>query len=109
MSESLDPFARFRMATRARIGLGRCGDSLPTAALLEFELAHARARDAVHSRVDFEAIAATLAPLPVVFAHSAAADRPICAVPTWAAASTTTAGRALRPCRGVKKLGTSSS
>lgn len=75
MSESLDPFARFRMATRARIGLGRCGDSLPTAALLEFELAHARARDAVHSRVDFEAIAATLAPLPVVFAHSAAADR----------------------------------
>ena len=39
----LDPWARFRLATRARIGLGRSGDALPTAALLEFQQAHALA------------------------------------------------------------------
>lgn len=52
----VDPWARWRAATRARIGLGRSGDALPTKALLDFELAHSRARDAVHSPVDFDAL-----------------------------------------------------
>jgi ethanolamine ammonia-lyase small subunit len=65
-----DLFAPYRLATRARIGLGRCGDGVPTAAHLELQLAHARARDAVHGAVDFAAMAARLAPLPTVTVRS---------------------------------------
>lgn len=71
----LDPWARFRAATRARIGLGRSGDGLPTPALLEFQLAHAKARDAVHGAVDFGALADQFPGREVVNVHSAAADR----------------------------------
>jgi len=70
-----DPWARWRAATRARIGLGRSGDGLPTAALLEFQAAHGRARDAVHGSVDPAVLAASLAPQPTVAVHSRAPDR----------------------------------
>jgi ethanolamine ammonia-lyase small subunit len=49
-----------RHLTPARVGLGRAGASLPTQALLEFTLDHARARDAVHAELDILAIAAGL-------------------------------------------------
>jgi len=73
----LDPFERFRNATRARIGLGRAGDALPTSAILDFQLAHARARDAVHGQVDFAALADQLAPAPSIRVRSRARDRTI--------------------------------
>jgi ethanolamine ammonia-lyase small subunit len=52
-----------RHLTPARVGIGRAGVSLPTQALLEFTLDHARARDAVHAGFDVAAIAAGLGAL----------------------------------------------
>jgi len=49
-----------RHLTPARVGLGRSGASLPTQALLDFALDHARARDAVHAPFDAASIVAGL-------------------------------------------------
>lgn len=70
-----DPWAPLRGLTRARIGLGRAGDALPTAVLLDLREAHALARDAVHDPLDLELLRSRLAGLPVVEVASAAPDR----------------------------------
>ena len=66
-----------RRLTAARIGLTRSGASLATAPLLDFKLAHARARDAVLEPLDEPRLAADLAGLgaPVLLVASAAPDR----------------------------------
>lgn len=51
-----DIWAPLRAATQARIGLGRAGDSLPTRRVLEFQAAHAAARDAVHDPLDVDGL-----------------------------------------------------
>lgn len=70
-----DPWARLRTVTPARIGLGRAGTALPVTANLDFQFAHARARDAVHRAVDFAALAGDLAPFETLLVASAAPDR----------------------------------
>jgi ethanolamine ammonia-lyase small subunit len=68
---------RLRNLTPARVGLGRAGASMPTEALLDFTLAHARARDAVHAAFDVSAIIAGLNDLGLetIVVHSRAGDR----------------------------------
>ena len=72
-----EPWAELRRFTAARIALPRSGASLATAPLLEFRLAHARARDAVHAPFDPAQLCSALAPLglPVLSIASAAQDR----------------------------------
>jgi ethanolamine ammonia-lyase small subunit len=72
-----DLWSDLRRLTAARIGLKRAGASLATGPLLEFALAHARARDAVLAPLDEAQLAAELAGLglPVVTVASVAADR----------------------------------
>lgn len=70
-----DPWAFLRRHTTARIALGRTGDALPTARLLEFQRAHAEARDAVHAAFEPRRITAALPGQRFAEVHSAAADR----------------------------------
>ncbi|MCW2778704.1 MAG: Ethanolamine ammonia-lyase [Frankiales bacterium] len=74
-SADADPWALLRAATRARIGLGRAGDALPTSAVLDLAADHALARDAVHEVLDVAALQAQLGDLPHLVVPSAAPDR----------------------------------
>ena len=66
-----------RRLTAARIGLQRSGASLATGPLLAFQLAHARARDAVHATLDVARLRTDLVGLglPILDVASAAADK----------------------------------
>jgi ethanolamine ammonia-lyase small subunit len=68
---------RLRDYTPARVELGSAGSSLPTRALLEFQLAHAKARDAVHLPLAVTSLAAELNQkgVPSITLASAARER----------------------------------
>lgn len=76
-----NPWGTLRQFTAARIAQGRAGVSMPTEPQLQFQLAHARARDAVHVPLDMDRLLKDLAsagvapPAAVLQLESAAADR----------------------------------
>lgn len=72
-----DAWSALREFTAARIALGHCGASLPTREVLNFGLAHAQARDAIHQPFASESLAETLQEmgLQTLTVQSAAPDR----------------------------------
>lgn len=72
-----DAWTLLREYTDARIALGRSGASLPTREVLNFGLAHAQARDAIHQPFASDSLAEQLAALDLqpLTVHSAATDR----------------------------------
>jgi ethanolamine ammonia-lyase small subunit len=66
-----------REFTPARVDLGRTGHSVPTSELLDFQLAHARARDAVHLPLDVHSMILELKQknIPYIALASEANDR----------------------------------
>ena len=81
MSE--DSWSHLKAFTAARIALGRSGASIPTRERLDFQLSHARARDAVLTPFQPEELAdelAELLPSPLVI-ESRAHDRSTCEGP----------------------------
>jgi ethanolamine ammonia-lyase small subunit len=73
-----------RNYTSARVALGRAGTSIATTDILDFQLAHAQARDAVHAEFDIAAFARRLEEelpslakfhVPVLTLKTAAVDR----------------------------------
>jgi ethanolamine ammonia-lyase small subunit len=64
-----------RNATSARIALGRVGDGLPTQRVLEFQLAHARARHAVHAKLNWASLQDELGAWNPLLVHSQAQNR----------------------------------
>ncbi|MBU4626625.1 ethanolamine ammonia-lyase subunit EutC [Pseudomonas sp. BF61] len=75
--ESDNPWLELRRLTPARIALGRTGTSIPTGAQLDFQFAHAQARDAVHLPFDHTGLSSQMAERgrDSLLLHSAAPDR----------------------------------
>ena len=72
------PHPALRDFTSARVALPTTGHSIATSEVLAFQLAHAQARDAVHSAIDLESFAKLLqdvTSLPILRLRTNAADR----------------------------------
>jgi ethanolamine ammonia-lyase small subunit len=73
----MNEWERLRKFTEARIGLGRTGYAVPTREALQFQLDHARARDAIHwrwERTEFEK-SLRAAKIPAVVLETNVRDR----------------------------------
>jgi len=74
-----DFWDHLKQYTSARIALGRAGGSIPTKSLLEFRLAHAKARDAVSKELNIAGLQSELASLsiPVLSLQSHVANKQV--------------------------------
>jgi ethanolamine ammonia-lyase small subunit len=74
-----DQWEKLKQFTDARIALGRAGCSIPTRALLEFQLSHAQAKDAVYQDMDVFHLSEQLQQqqLPSIHVQSNAANKEI--------------------------------
>jgi len=72
-----DGWSALRRYTAARVALGRAGGSLPTDEVIRFAIAHAAARDAVHTPLDVESLQRDITHLqmPYLVLATMAADR----------------------------------
>ena len=72
-----DPLIALKTFAAARIAIGRVGTSIPLKQSLEFNLAHAHARDAVYSVLDADGLFESLKvfELPLLHLHSRALTR----------------------------------
>lgn len=79
LSESKSSWRRLREFTSARVAIGRSGSGVPTAAHLQFQWDHARARDAVYSTLDTDRLCNELKSIGLqpIQLYSAAPDRRI--------------------------------
>lgn len=68
-----DSWRKLAAMTPARIALGRVGSGLPTSEVLRFALAHAQARDAVHTPFDAGSVEVGIAALGFETLHVASA------------------------------------
>lgn len=75
---TVNPWQEWRLATPARLALGRAGAGMPTDETLRFGWAHAMARDAIHAALDVASLEALLRAggWEVAQARSRAPDRP---------------------------------
>ena len=76
-SSHVSNLPQLRNFTPARVSVGRAGDAVPTVELLDFQLAHARARDAVHAAFDSNSLAGeiTKQELECIVVRTQAANR----------------------------------
>jgi len=64
---STDPWVGLKQFTSARIALGKVGTAIPLQEILAFKMAHAHARDAVHSELDLNTLSTGISNLQLSF------------------------------------------
>ncbi len=71
----ISQFPELRSLTPARVRLDPSGGPIPISSVLDFQLSHAKARDAIHQKVDWDGVRSSLPGHSFMELHSRAVDR----------------------------------